>query len=300
MTDFMIRSDTLENLRPGLEKARELIIDSIKSKRPILVRHHADCDGYCAAVALERAILALMYKEYRRESDLFYYYRRLPSKAPFYDYTDATKDVSNFLSDSARFEREPPLIIVADNGSSKEDLLSLKKLKLYDAKIIVIDHHPNNVENDSFIDVHVNPFLAGGGSELTAGMLGAELARLIDPKTPNPELLAATAGIADHSFGSETEQYLMLAQKTGYGRDIIKKTAQAVDFEARYLSFLESRSLVNDLLYGNAEKHKALIELLNNEIEARNREQVKNVMHYSEILDMGEAGETSRHAWNRS
>ncbi len=85
----MIKSDTLDKLQTKMEEVRDLIVNSIQNKRPILIRHHADCDGYCGAIALERAILSLMYKEYRRESDLFYYYKRLPSKAPYYDYLDA-------------------------------------------------------------------------------------------------------------------------------------------------------------------------------------------------------------------
>jgi len=285
MTNFMIKSDTLDKLWVKMEETRDLIVNSIKNKRPILIRHHADCDGYCGAIALERAILSLMYKEYRRESDLFYYYKRLPSKAPFYDYMDATKDLSNFLTDSARFERTAPLIVVIDNGSSREDLLSLQKLKIYDAKIIVIDHHPNSPDNDEYIDVHVNPFLVGAGSEMVAGMLCAEIACLIDKDIQNPEVLAATAGIADHSNGTETEQYLGLAEKKGFNRDIIEKTAEVIDFEAKFISFMESRKLVNDLLYGDSEKHKQLVELVQKEIIKRNEKQMQIIKHYIEIID---------------
>ena len=167
----MIKSETLNKLEPKFIEAIDLIEKSIADKRPVLIRHHADCDGYCGGIAMQRAILSKMYKVHRRESDLFYYFRRLPSKAPYYDYTDVTKDISNFLNDAERFERKKPLIIVIDNGSSNQDLLSLKKLKIYGAKVIVIDHHPNNPANDEFIDVHVNPFLVGGNSDSTAGMI---------------------------------------------------------------------------------------------------------------------------------
>ena len=89
----MIKSETLNKLEPKFIEAIDLIEKSIADKRPVLIRHHADCDGYCGGIAMQRAILSKMYKVHRRESDLFYYFRRLPSKAPYYDYTDVTKDI---------------------------------------------------------------------------------------------------------------------------------------------------------------------------------------------------------------
>src|SRR3989338_1009916 len=92
----IISSKILEKLYPELEKAADLIIDAIESRTPIIVRHHLDSDGYTGGVALERAILPLVNKKHTRERDAFYYFRRLPCKAPFYSQEDALRDISTF------------------------------------------------------------------------------------------------------------------------------------------------------------------------------------------------------------
>jgi RecJ-like exonuclease len=72
--------------------AKEIRKAVIKSK-PILLRHHADADGMTAAVAIERAILPLI-KEVNGSDGEYYFYKRAPSKAPFYELTDVTRDLS--------------------------------------------------------------------------------------------------------------------------------------------------------------------------------------------------------------
>jgi len=285
MTEFMIKSQILDKLRPKMEEAISLIQKTIQDKRPILVRHHADCDGYSGAVALERAILALMDKVHKRESDLFFYYKRLPSRAPFYDYTDATKDLSNFLQDRARFERKAPLIIVIDNGSSCQDHLALQKLKIYKAKIIVIDHHPVTGDNDSYIDVHINPMLVGGSSNLTAGMTSAEVAHLLNGSIDDLELLAAIAGVADRSEGAEINQYVKLAEKAGTDLNALRRIAEAIDYEAMFIGFLESRFLVNDLFFGNLENQEKLIQIIENEVKKAREKVLKTIEHYAKVTE---------------
>lgn len=283
MTKFMIRSPILDRLSQDIRKAVEKIHEAINNKRPILIRHHADCDGYAGALALERAILSLMYRIHRRESDIFFYYRRLPSRTPFYDYSDATKDLGNFLQDRARFERKAPLIIVVDNGSSREDLLALKKVRLYNAQIIVIDHHPFNEENSSFVDVHINPYLVQGNSQITAGMIGAETAHILNSSIEGMELLAAVAGVADRSENEESSQYIGLAQKKGFSPEYLRRIAEAIDFEVRYIGYMESRYLVDDLFFGNTDKQQMLIAMIENELQKEKSSQLKMIEHYADI-----------------
>jgi archaea-specific RecJ-like exonuclease len=278
----MIESETLIALMPMIRKAAGIITDTVNDKTPILIRHHADCDGYAGAVALERSLLSLMEKVHRRESDVHYYYKRLPSKTPFYDLADATKDISGFLTDSARFQRKTPLVIVIDNGSCREDLLGLKMLKLYHAQVIVIDHHPPNSENDAYIDVHINPLLAGGNGGVTAGMLGSELSHELKPQIDTLPVLAALAGTSDKSREPELMLYLELCKEYCDATQLLK-FAEAIDFELTYIGYLESRYLVSDLFFGDMELMRSFAALVEPEIRAKKQRQLATIGHYATV-----------------
>jgi archaea-specific RecJ-like exonuclease len=281
----MIQSPILDTLMPKLKEAAQLIKESIKDKRPVLIRHHADCDGYSGGIALERSILSHMGDAHRRESDAYFYYRRLPSKTPFYDMADATKDVSNFLSDQARFERKAPLIIVVDNGSCAEDLMAIKMLKLYGADIMVIDHHPPFDENDKYISVHINPLLVGGSGGLTAGMICAELAYIISPKARNIDLLAGLAGVSDRSDLPELPQYIELCEKKGYGSEKLLKVAEALEFELTFIGYLESRQLVDDLFFGDLKTLEEFIALVDKDIKIKRDRQMVSIIHFMKLSE---------------
>ncbi|MEM4268370.1 MAG: DHH family phosphoesterase [Candidatus Woesearchaeota archaeon] len=282
---FIVNSLIYENLKDKILAAVNLINSAIQSKKPILIRHHADTDGYSGAIAIERAILELLYKAHRRESDIFHYYRRSPSLAPFYDYTDATKDVSNFLNEVAKYEHKTPLIIVIDNGSTREDVLALQKIKIYGAHIIVIDHHPPSAENDSFIDVHINPHHVGSVENISAGMLCAEIAKMLVPDIEDLELLATLSGVSDKCTGTELEQYLKLSEKKGYTVEKIKNISECIEFETYYLGFLESRYMVDDLFFGDLSRQKKLLEMIAKEAAKRKCEQMNAVKKFTFIED---------------
>ncbi len=273
--NLLINSENLEKIKDNIILASEEIKEAIKNKHPVWIRHHADCDGYCAALVLEKAIQKQMYDVHTRESDFFFYYKRFPTRTPYYDYTDATKDISIMLSEAERFNRKLPLIIVVDNGSTQEDLLALKKLNLYGLKPIVIDHHPICPDVEKYLSVHIN----SGKSEITASMLAAEVANQIG-KIENPELYAATGSIADKSEAEELDNYIKIIENNGYSLDFIKSAAQMIDFEVKSIGNSEARSYIQNLIFGDIDKMNKLIGLVQEELEKEQKIVEKIALKY--------------------
>ncbi|HMK54371.1 MAG TPA: OB-fold nucleic acid binding domain-containing protein, partial [Methanobacteriaceae archaeon] len=214
-TSLLQESPTLEKLRPLLAQAAQSIRRAVLDGRSILVRHHADADGICAGVAVEKAVIPLL-KEFNPANDAeWHYFRRSPSKAPFYELEDVVKDLSFALEDQERHGQKLPLIVLLDNGSTEEDILALMKVKVYDMEIVVVDHHyPGEVVDgrvavDDYVDVHVNPYLVGGDSQITAGALAVELAGMINPEVRERiNHLPGIAAVGDHARSAEAENYI--------------------------------------------------------------------------------------------
>ncbi len=276
-TEFLIESETLNKLRPMMHNAAKAIRRAILDGRSILVRHHADADGICAGVAIEKAVVPLL-KEANNNSDAeWHYFKRAPSKAPFYEFEDVVKDLSFALEDVERHGQKLPLIVLLDNGSTEEDILALMKVKIYGIEVVVADHHyPGQVVDgrvavDDYVDVHVNPYLVGGDSNITAGALAVELANMINPDVTDRLMhLPGMAAVGDHASSDEADKYIEIAGTKGYTRDELEKIASCVDFEAFYLRFMNGRGIIDTILgLGNKEKHNKLIELLNKELHKR-------------------------------
>ncbi len=290
---FLVKSEILDKLKPKIINVAKEIKKAILENRPIILRHHADVDGYAGAIALERAILPLILKQHNDTRAQWINFKRAPSKAPFYELLDVTKDLAFSLTDMARHGAKAPLVLLVDNGGTEEDLLAIKKCKIYDAKIVVIDHHyPGKLIDgksmiDPYVDAYVSPHLVEGGyPDYTAGMLATEVARFVNNDVDENVLyLPALAGVGDRSKCVEFDQYLEIAKEHGYTLDYLKDIAICVDFEAHYLKFIESRGMVNDLLGANKDKQKKLVSLLRPEIQLRYDEQLKVVKHYVKVIE---------------
>ncbi|MDD1764013.1 MAG: DHH family phosphoesterase [Methanobacteriaceae archaeon] len=285
-TTLLQESPTLEKLRPLLARAAHSIRRAILDGRSILVRHHADADGICAGVAVEKAVIPLI-KEINPANDSeWHYFRRSPSKAPFYELEDVVKDLSFALEDQERHGQKLPLVVLLDNGSTEEDILALMKVKVYDMEIVVVDHHyPGIVEEgrvavDDYVDVHVNPYLVGGDSQITAGALAVELAGMINPEvTDRIKHLPGIAAVGDHARSPEAERYIDIAAEKGYDWDDLEKIATTVDFEAFYLRFMNGRGIMDTILgLGNRDKHNKLVDALYKESQRRVKWQLAAAM----------------------
>ncbi len=261
---LLVKSEVMEKLRPEMKKVAKIIRKAVFTSQPIILRHHADADGICSAVAIEQAVVSLI-RESGGDFDADYFlFKRAPSKAPFYEIEDITRDLDFSLKDHVRFGQKMPLVLLTDNGSTEEDEPSYKIASVYEIPFVVIDHHHPDATIDKYLLAHVNPYHVGGDFGITAGMLGTEVARLINPKVePVIRHLPAVAGVGDRSEAPERALFLDLVRDQ-YTEDDCKNIALALDYEQFWLRFNDGREIVKDILNinGRTDRHKKLVALL--------------------------------------
>ncbi len=274
---FLIESEVLEKLKPEMQKVAQILRKAIFTNQPIVLRHHADADGIVAAVSVEKAIIALIREEGGDSDAESHLFKRAPSKAPFYEIEDVTRDLDFALRDNVRFGQKLPLILMMDNGSTEEDEPSYKVAKVYDLPIVVVDHHHPDESIDKYLEAHVNPYHVGGDFGVTAGMLGAELARMIYPGIEDEiKHFPAVAAVGDRSEAPERKQYLAVAADK-YSEEDCKDIALALDYEQFWLRFNDGKEIVKDILNvnNNTDRHKKFIKLLVDEANLAISEQLK-------------------------
>ncbi len=264
---FMVESVILNKLKNKFIEAATQIRLAVIQDRPIIVRHHNDTDGYSSGFALERAILPLIEKQHSSEKAAWEFFTRAPCAAPFYEIDDSIRDMANSLRNVAKHSNKMPLIIIADNGSSPEDLMAIKQGKVHGADFIVIDHHyfDHDVVSNEVL-THINPFLVGeDGSHFSAGMLCAEFARFVNPEVKNIEQIPALAGFADRIDIANPElmdKYMKIASSQGYTKELLSDISLVIDYVSSKVKFMEAREYIEVLFGEPRAKQKQLVELM--------------------------------------
>ena len=260
--DPLVEWSTLEAMWPDLEAVAERLMRAVLEGRPVLVRHHADTDGICGSLPLERAVEAFIEGTHHQPEAARYGLRRLPSKAPFYEFEDVTRDLSRALTDRQRHGRALPLVVMIDNGSTAEDVPAYEQLATYDVPVIVIDHHhPDPAAVEPYVVEHVNPYLHDSDYRVTVGMLCVELARMIDPESGDGlDHVPAVAGLADRSAADAMADYRELAAAAGYDEDRLNAVGDAVDYAAHWLRYDAGRGLMAEVLgVDRTDRHAPLV-----------------------------------------
>jgi RecJ-like exonuclease len=276
--DPLVEWESLEAVFPDLEAVAKTLRRAVLDGRPIRIRHHADGDGMCASVPLQLALERFIEDHYESSDASQHLLRRLPSKAPFYEMEDVTRDLNYSLTDRDRHGQKLPLFLMLDNGSTEEDTPAYRTLAEYDIPIVVVDHHhPDPEAVEPLIDEHVNPYLYDEDYRLTTGMMSVELSRMIDPElTDDVEHVPAVAGLCDRSRADAMDDYLSLAGEAGYDEDHLNNIGEALDYAAFWLRYDDGGGFVNDVLDVECDdptRHEELVSFLANRAERdRNRQ----------------------------
>jgi RecJ-like exonuclease len=291
--DPLVDWPAFEALLPELREVARTLRRTVLEGRPIRMRHHADGDGMCASVPVQYALTKFIEETHADPDAARHLFRRLPSKAPYYEMEDATRDLNYSLEDRARHGQKLPLVLMLDNGSTEEDTPAYKTLSHYDIPIVVVDHHhPDHDAVEPFVDHHVNPYLHGEDYRITTGMMCVELARMIYPGLDDElDHVPAVAGLSDRSKADAMEQYLELANDAGYDDAFLAEISEALDYAAFMLRYDPGTNLIDDILNvnGDEERHRELVPFLANQAEAAVDHQLEDALPHveTERLDSG-------------
>ncbi|MFB6155084.1 MAG: DHH family phosphoesterase [Haloferacaceae archaeon] len=262
----------LEKLYPDLRTVAHRLRRTVLEGRPIRLRHHADGDGMCASIPVQLALENFIEEVHESGDASRHLFKRLPSKAPFYEMEDVTRDLNFALEGKARHGQKLPLLLMLDNGSTEEDVPAYENLAHYDVPIVVIDHHhPDPEAVEPLLDAHVNPYLYGEDYRITTGMMSVELARMIDPSiTGELRHVPAVAGLSDRSKADAMAEYVSLAEAEGFDREKLLNIGEALDYAAHWLRYSEGKTLVGDVLdvgCDDENRHEELVEFLSTRAE---------------------------------
>ena len=277
----LIEWPAFDSLRPDLKAVARRLRLAVLEGRPIRVRHHADGDGMCAALPVQLAIENFISEIHSDPGAPRYLFKRLPSKAPYYEMEDVTRDLNFALEDEERHGQRLPLLFMVDNGSTEEDTPADRALAQYDIPILAVDHHhPDPDAVDPLLEEHVNPYLHGEDYRITTGMMCVELARMIDPSiTEDLEHVPAVAGLADRSKADAMDDYLQLAAEAGYDEDELADIVEAMDYAAHWLRYQSGPNLISDALdldCDDPDRHRELVEFLSSRARRDVEEQLDN------------------------
>ncbi len=292
--DPLVDWPALEGMYDDLRQVAERLRETVLEGRPIRMRHHADGDGLCASVPLQYALERFIAAHYEDPDAPRHLLKRLPSKAPYYELEDVTRDLNFALEDRKRHGQKLPLLLMLDNGSTEEDTPAYRNLAHYDVPILVVDHHhPDPEAVEPLVEDHVNPYLHGEDYRITTGMLCVEIARMIDPTiTDKLRHVPAVAGLSDRSEADAMADYLALADEEGYDEPRLREIGEALDYATHWLRYNDGRELINDALNVNCddrERHAELVDLLADRAERDVENQLDGAMAHvtSEDLDNG-------------
>jgi len=270
-TEPLVEWPALEGMFDELREVARELRKTVLESRPIRMRHHADGDGMCASVPVQLALEQFIDATHEEDDAKRHLLKRLPSKAPYYEMEDATRDLNFGLEDRARHGQKLPLLLMLDNGSTEEDTPAYETLDHYDIPILVVDHHhPDPEAVEPLVDAHVNPYLHGEDYRITTGMMCVELARMISPELDGElDHVPAVAGLSDRSKADAMSDYLDLARDAGYDEEFLHDISEALDYEAYMLRYDPGTQLINDVLNvgGDEERHRELVPFLANEAE---------------------------------
>jgi RecJ-like exonuclease len=248
-------------------KAARIIRKAVFEMRPIVIRHHNDCDGISGALLIRKAVSELMEKEnFDQEVKRKLLYTNQNNSA-VYETGDALKDISIFRGVESNGR---PLIVLIDFSSNSDSVDSLSLLRGANFEIVLIDHHPPDVELKGYVDCFLSPWMHSGNSHYSAGFLAGEVAKKVSNiKAAEIQTLAL---IGDRSqlidFENQSEE--------------LKRKALFLDFLGTYSKFPNTLEFYESVLY-----NQKIIDSLYGQAMSKIEASKKIAMEYLKIKDLG-------------
>ncbi|MBI5061694.1 MAG: hypothetical protein HZB67_05270 [Candidatus Aenigmarchaeota archaeon] len=166
---LIIEDEVMKKLEPKMSECAELIKKNLHEGSPVIIRFNDDVDGITAGLAIYEGIMG-----YARTEGIKLAGGRvktIQTSSPFYEKVELVHD----LELRKQFSKKP-LVIICDYGANEESVENLSKIKSAGFILVVIDHHPHAKEIKETADTFISPFLVGGNSDYSTGLLAVQIA----------------------------------------------------------------------------------------------------------------------------
>lgn len=261
-TEFKTKAEYLDKLKDEFIKAATIIRAAVFSNRPILIRHHSDVDGFSGGLQIERAIQLIA-------TDPKYRLRRSVMRAPFYEMEDIFRDIGMAEQDKERWNEQPPLVVILDNGSSTQDVDAIKLAKMHGMDFVVVDHHVFG-ESDQItplVKAHINQ-LRVGDYETCTGFLAFELARMISENYEEFHDIPAFAGISDRVEDEVREFHL---QNSKANRELLQDYEQVLTWALGIMPYMDNTAFLQKVFWATPEYMQALVNQFKPQLDEKKR-----------------------------
>ncbi|MCD6549188.1 hypothetical protein J7K41_00535 [Candidatus Micrarchaeota archaeon] len=244
--DPLLSNPVLSKMMQDVRRTAERIKRAVFMGRDVLIRFHNDTDGITSALLIYMALKKPVHN--------------MQNNSVIYSPSEALRDLS--LMTGYR-----PLVLILDLGSDPHCDEGIKLLLGAGAEVIVVDHHPPNHHIDSVS--YLNPWDYGGDSNITTGVLAAELSRAL--------------GLDD-----ETARKLMNYSLTGDKSDLYTPTDEDIatsvvlDYIGVYSSFPNTLEFYKRVLFDD----RALFESIRVEAYEKIEEIRSNLEKYMSMREV--------------
>ncbi len=232
----IINDGIMKGLKPAIEEAARRILRARFLLRPIILRYHSDADGICAGLALHESLGKCEGR-----------FLSVQNAHSIYDLSDAFRDINSVRSFAE--SAGPPLLILADLGSSPESVDAFGVVRGTGFETLVIDHHPISQTVFESIDFVLSPMIAGATSYYTAGLLAGEVGKAMGGPDP-----------------SELQRISLAGDKSGLAgpNPDASRKALALDYLGRYSKFQNTLEF-----YGSALRNEGMLSSIHSQANAK-------------------------------
>ncbi|MFH1222609.1 MAG: hypothetical protein V1492_06015 [Candidatus Micrarchaeota archaeon] len=209
---FLLANPVTEQLAEQFKAVARRLHSAKELNRNVLLRFHGDADGIAGALALGEVA----------------FFKPLQQNSAVYSQRESVGDLSYL------YHEEKPLVILLDFGSNAKSAKQLEILRASGAELILIDHHPLEMEAKPIPHLVLSPWLATveNPSSYTAGYLAAEIAHLLGADSAKYAKIAC-AGDKSHVYEPGDED---------------KKSALVLDYLAANISYGNNLSFYKNVL----------------------------------------------------
>ncbi len=233
-----------------LRKSISVLLECVEKNKMFVVKYHLDLDGVASALLFGKLVEIMSKKLKVKSPQIRFFGMRKPS----YTIEDALLDMQSLGG-----EAENTVLVILDNGSTKDDVDALKLARADGFKVVVVDHHPPDENVEDVVNSVLNPYLWGGDKNENTALILYEMLELVNNPDEHDLLICALAVIADKSKGERAEEIVEKAKEV-WGEEFVEKVRWVLDYVITVLNTRLDVLFVERML--RDERFKEMVDVL--------------------------------------